>query len=416
MPTIDVNDMTINYQLGTLLTDIIGQATGEKVLAPVTNSQFVSVATTLLQVKPDIVLDSISQVLSKTIFSIRPYSAKFRGLLVDSIKYGNHVRKLNVIDKPFRDDDRYQLTDGYSVDPWIVDKPEVLQTNYYGQVAIEKALTRFRDQLNIAFSSADEFGRFIAMVETNVSDMLEQERETVARNTVNNLIAGVVAQATADTPIAPERVIYLVDVYNEETGQNLSADDIKNPSYFPNFARWLFGYLKTVSDKLTNRTATHHQNFTIDHVDKIIMRHTPLERQKCYLFGPLLNTVSANVLSTVFYDKYLQLMDHETVDFWQAFNSPMDIKAKPVYTDVDGTVTEAAEAITIENVLGVIFDEEAAGVTQIDEWTAASPFNPRAAYVTQWWHMNLRYWNDFTEKCVVLLLDSAPTADAGGDA
>ena len=138
--------------------------------------------------------------------------------------------------------------------------------------------------------------------------------------------------------------------------------------------------------------------------------------QKCYLFGPLLNTVSANVLSTVFYDKYLQLMDHETVDFWQAFNSPMDIKAKPVYTDVDGTVTEAAEAITIENVLGVIFDEEAAGVTQIDEWTAASPFNPRAAYVTQWWHMNLRYWNDFTEKCVVLLLDSAPTADAGGDA
>lgn len=401
----NVNDQLVNFQTGQLLADIVGQATGTAVLAPITTSQFISVANLAMKCQPDVLLNAISQVLSRTIFSIRPYTAKFKGLLVDQVRYGNHVRKLNVVDKPFQDDDRYNLVDGQSVDPWFINKPEIIQTNFYGQVAVEKSLTRFRDQLNVAFSSEADLYQFVSMIMENVSDMLEQERETVARGTICNLAAGVVAQANAG--ISPERVIYLVDEYNEAKHTNLTAEDLKSPTYFADFARWLFGYLKTLSDRLSNRSILYHQNFTIDGETKNIMRHTPLDRAKCYLYGPLFNEVSANVLSMVFYTDYLKLMDHEMVDFWQSINDGMSINVKPTYTGADGALANSAITISLDNVLGIIFDEEAAGMTEIEQWTASSPFNPRGAYVTQWWHENIRYWNDFSENCIVLLLDTA---------
>ena len=402
----NVNGMVVNYQTAALLAAIVGQATGTAQIAPVTANEFVSVAQTGLQTGYDPLMTAISQVLSRTIFSIRPYTAKFRGLMMDSQKWGNHVRKLNVVDKPFRDDDRYTLVDGQPVDQQIVCKPEVVQTNYYGQIAVEKCLTVYRDQLDVAFTGEAEFSRFISMIMQNVSDMLEQARETTARGVVNNLIAGVVQQAAAG--IAPERVIHLVTEYNNATGSSLTATTVKDPANFAPFARWMFGYLKTISDKLTNRTALFHQNFTIGGAVKTIMRHTPVDRQKCYLFSPLLNTISANVLSTVFYDKYLQLMDHEDLDFFQSISDPMSINMTPVYTAADGTITNGS-ASKIENVFGVIFDEEAAGYTLINQWQAPAPFNSRGGYQNTWWHENHRYMNDFTENAVVLLLDEAPT-------
>lgn len=405
----DVNNMVVNYQSADLLANITEQATGQAVTAPVTASEFVSVAQIALKAGYDPLMTAISQVLSRTIFSIRPYTAKFRGLMADSVRWGNHTRKLNVVDKPMQDADRYALTDGaHDPDMFDVNKPQIVQTNFYGQIAFDKCITIYRDQLDVAFSGQEEFDRFIAMIMQNAADMIEQTREELARGTIANLIAGVASQA-ADT-IAPERVVYLVSEYNTATGSQLTADTVLLPSNFPSFARWLFGYLKTLSDRLTNRSAVYHQNFIDDDNNTLtIMRHTPVERQKMYLFSPVLNNISANVLSTVFYDKYLRLADHEDVDYWQNFNDPMTIKYTPTYTDADGSLTAPENAVTIENVFGVIFDEEAAGYTQIGEWSAPTPFEARGGYTNIWYHYNLKYWNDFTENAIVLLLDVEPS-------
>ena len=150
------NDLSIN-QLSTVLNSIHSQATGKSAIAATDTSSFVTVAQATLKAGYDPVLNAISQVLSRTIFSIRPYNAKFKGLMADSIRYGNHVRKLQTIDKPFEDDVRTLLTDTYSVDQYVVNKPIVLQTNYYGEETFAKSLTIFRDQLDTAFSSRQYF-------------------------------------------------------------------------------------------------------------------------------------------------------------------------------------------------------------------------------------------------------------------
>lgn len=409
MPDPNVNNMEM-YQLSTILTSIVNQATGTANITPTTVGEFVSVAQQGLKSGYDPLMTAISQVLSKTIFSVRPYTAKFKRLRADAIRYGNHVRKLTSIDKPFEDDDRIKLVDGQSIDQYEVNKPIVLQANYYGEVLYQKSITIYKDQLDVAFSGPEEFGRFITMIMTNVSDMIEQAHEETARATVCNLIAGVYAQTQESTPINTERVIYLVDEYNTATGSSLTATTVKDPDNFPDFARWMFGFLKTVSDRLAERSALYHQaGVSINSVSRNVIRHTPLQMQKCYLYSPLLNTISANVLSTVFYDKYLQLMDHEDVTYWQSIKNPMEIDIKPCFTDGSMDFKVSSSAVDLENVMGVIFDEEACGYTMINEWSAPTPFNARGGYSNIFYHFTDRYWNDFTENAVVLLLDCAST-------
>lgn len=393
-----MNTMTFT-QSATVLTEIVSQASGRKQIAPTNPAEFVAVANVGLETGYDALATAISQVLSRTLFSVRPYNRKFAGLEADSIRYGNHVRKLNYIDQDPEEDDRIKLVDGQSIDQYAVKKPQVLQTNFYGESVYQAHITIYRDQLDVAFSGPEEFTRFISGLMEHMQNQIEKWHEETARATVANFIAGKAASDSAN-------VIYLLDLYESETGlTGLTAQSIKQPSNFVPFTKWLFGYLKTISDMMTERSVKFHKNFTIGGAAKLIHRHTPLDRQKIYLYAKELNNMDASVVSGTFHDDYLKIADYERVNFWQNINTPMEINATPGYNDADGSVHANPSAVTLENVLGVIFDEEAAGYTVINQWQANSPFNARGGYTNLFWHFTDRYWNDFTENGVVLILD-----------
>ncbi len=77
-----VNTMDF-MQASTLLNALRKQATGQTALAPADETEFISVATTLLQMGVDPIMSAISQLVGRTIFSIRPYTAKLSGIEVD---------------------------------------------------------------------------------------------------------------------------------------------------------------------------------------------------------------------------------------------------------------------------------------------------------------------------------------------
>lgn len=388
-----MNTLTIE-QTSAVLNDVLAQVTGSKVIGTVTPENFVSVATTVLKQDYDVTLKAISQVLSRTIFSVRPYTRKFKGLEADSIRYGNHVRKLNLSDLPFEDDQRYILEDDVSVDMYKVRKPKVLQVNMYGQETFQTHYTVFRDQLDVAFSSMEEFGRFLAMVAQNLSDTIEQAHESLARATVANFISGKVK---GDAP----NVIKLVTVYNDMTGAALTPDTVKQPQNFVPFVKWMYGYLSTISSLLTERTVKYHINVT----DHEIARHTPASMQSLYLYSPELNNIRTSVLSDVFNPDFLKLAYTEQVNFWQSIDTPMGINNKPEYLLPDGTTKVEEEAVVTSNVFGLMCDVEAMGYTVVNQWTATTPFNAAGGYSNIYFHFTDRYWNDFTENAVVFLLE-----------
>lgn len=383
-----------NFSSGNILAAIINQATGASDLTLTSTNNFITVANTALGVSTDALLNAISQVLSKTIFSVRPYEAKFKGLMKDSVVFGNHVRKLNIGDNDWETDIRYDMETGKSIDDQIVSIPKILQTNFYGQNIYARHYTIFRDQLNIALSSEDEFQRFITMIVQNCNDMIEQCHESTARMTLANFIGGKVKGDT-------DNVIHLVTKYNEVAGTELTTDTVRQPSNFVPFIKWAFGYIGYISDMLTERSKKFHINVT----GKEISRHTPQNKQKLYLFSEYLRDMDASVLSSVYSDRYLKWADHEQVNFWQSISTPDSINVKASYMKPDGTVFSDETGTATHNIFGVLFDEEAVGITTCGQWSSASRFNARGGYTNFWYHFNDRYYNDFTENGVVFLLD-----------
>lgn len=391
---IDNNKPSIgNFDSVAILNSIISQATGKTNIGTV-NDNFVSVATTTLGVAPDALLNAISQVISRTIFSIRPYNRKFAGLFVDNMKWGNHVRKINIGDKDWENNVSYDLVDGESIDADIVSKPDILQTNFYGQCVYSKHYTIFRDQLDIALQNEAEFERFYTMLVQNTMDMIEQCHENTARATICNLIGGKVKGDTSN-------VIHLVTEYNDVTGLELDSDTVKKPENFVPFYKWAFSRIKTISSLMTERSLQFHINITGHN----IMRHTPVQNQRLYLYTPEMNNVESTIFSSVFNEQYLKMMDYEGVNFWQSIKAPMGINTKSRYITETGVITEDTTYTTTSNILGVLMDEEAAGITICGARTAVTPYNARGEYTNVWWHFNDRYWNDFTENAVVFLLD-----------
>lgn len=392
---LSVNSPSVaNFSSTAILNEIVNQATGRNTISAIATSDFTSVATTALGLGIDPLLSAISQVLSRTIFSIRPYSRKFKGLYQDNMRFGNHVRKLNIADSDWEKDDRYDLKNGASVDDQVVAIPKVLQTNFYGQNVYQRHITLFRDQLNVALQNEQEFQRFVTMVMTNASDLIEQAHEATARMTLVNFIGGKVKGDL-------DNVIHLVTKYNDVSGTTLTTDTVKQPENFVPFMKWATGYIKTVSDWMTERTRKFHINVT----GKEISRHTPYNRQKLYLYSEELNNIDATVMSSIFNDSYLKMADHEKVGFWQSIDSPDGINVKASYMNSNGAVVSDTEGTATSNIFGVLFDEEAVGITTYGEWSAPSPFNARGGYSNIFWHFNDRYYNDFTENGVVFLLD-----------
>lgn len=383
-----------NFNSTIVLNSIIKQATGASQLDLLNTADFTSVATTSLGIDTDALLSAISQVLSKTIFSIRPYEAKFKGLMKDSATFGNHVRKLNIGDNDWETDIRYDLENGKSVDDQIVSTPKILQTNFYGQNVYARHYTIFRDQLNTALTSEDEFQRFITMIIQNCNDMIEQCHESTARMTLANFIGGKVKGDV-------NNVIHLVTEYNDVAGTTLATDTVRQPSNFVPFIKWAFGYIGYISGMLTERS----QNFHINITGKEISRHTPQNKQKLYLFSEYLKDMDASVLSSVYNDQYLKWADHEQVNFWQSINTPDGININASYLKSDGTILFDETGTATSNIFGVLFDEEAVGITTCGQWSSASRFNARGGYTNFWYHFNDRYYNDFTENGVVFLLD-----------
>ncbi len=399
----DVNTMTFN-QLATVLNAIHNQATGNAVAAPVDTYTFVSQAQTALRTGYDPIMNAISQVLSRTIFSVRPYTAKFRGLQADPIRYGNHVRKINYGDKAWSEDDRIKLVDGQSIDQQRVNKPAILQTNFYGQNLYEDSYTIYRDQLNAAFSNPDEFQTFVSGTVQHANDMLEQSREELARMVISNYIGAKLV--TVGNLIEPsEGVVHLLTEYNTLTGQSLTAPDIYLPANFKPFMAWVYSRVAELSALMTERSKLFHVDPAPSGTAMNIMRHSPYDRQRVYLYAPMQYATEARALADTYHDSYLKYADHETVNFWQSIKSRDAIKVNPNYMLADGTYGYTTQTVEQGSIFGVIVDFETLGWTPIEQWQAPAPFNAAGGYTTVWIHETQRYWTDMTENGMILLLD-----------
>ena len=398
---------TMNFeQVATVLTSIVQQATNQAVLTPTDTASFVSVAQVALRADRDSVMQAISNILARTIFSIRPYSAKMVGLDMDTFRWGAMMRKLSIADSDWDDDEAYEWPifydagqspadgEGESIDRWKIKKPNVLQTNFYGQSIYADHMTITEDQLETAFTGPEQLGSFLTLLMTNLANRLEMSNEALRRGLVCNAIGALYEENNS------ERVIHLLTEYNALTLNSFTVNDIYKPDNFPAFTKWVYSRVAEITDLFTANSTMFQTVIT----GKPILRHTPYEYQRVYLYSPFQRQMEARVLADSYHDNYLKYADVETIPYWQSISTRDTVKVTPAYVDNAGALV-SSQAQTVENVFGLIFDRDAMGMSILDRRVLSTPVNESGLYRNIWVHGKQRVVFDNTEKMALLLLD-----------
>ena len=383
-----------------LMNAVVSQATGRTDLAVVDTTTFASVGETVLRTGTENTLNAISTVIGKTIFSVRPYKGKLESLRVAQQRWGGQVRKIiNLYDEAEKSDDwntdvsQNALADGGSVDMYKIRKPKALQLNFYGTKVLQKHITRFRDQLSLAFHNEDEFIRFIDSVMVEFSNEIELLNETESRTTLLNFMAGISSMGLTEVDLVAE--------YNNEYGTQFTRAQLLS-TYIESFMKFVAAEIKIYSSRLTDMSTSYHANLT--GYNKI-MRHTPKERQKMVMYEPIFIKTQAEVYSGLFNPEYLDIGSFEGVNYWQSQSTPTAINVKPNILDVaTGASKDADTAVDLNYVLGILFDEEACGVMPQFDYSSTTPFNSAGGYYNMYMHWRFNSYCDYTENAVLFVL------------
>lgn len=392
-------------QAATIVNSLYQQATGKTDLTATDLSSFVSVGQAVLSCGTNQVVDTLTQLMGNTIFAIRPYYAKFTNLYANEERWGMVTRKINYANNPVVDNEEYELTDGAAIDHYRVNKPKVLETKFYGGNTYMATISITRNQLNTSFRGPEELLSFHQSLLTSINNDLEQYRENNTRAVIANLIG-------AKNISNDSGVLHLVTMYNDYLGldgttgkEKKTLNDLRTSSEYKTFMLWVYSQIASYADLLTERSYLYHTNITnFNSKDYSIPRFTPYDRQKVFILNSDRYAMEKMVLADIYHDNYLALSDVNTVNYWQSIETPDSINVTPSVLQSDGSVTTGT-AQNLDNIFAVIIDEDAAGYTLKNQWSAATPINAFGGYYNLAFHETYRYWNDQTENALVFMLD-----------
>lgn len=408
-----------------LINLVCKEATGQDAsIQAVDTSTFVSIGEKILATGVENTLNALSVVIGRTFMAVRPYTSKF-GLIeeTDTALFKNRVRKISYYS-------RYALASGdwntqlftnlangfdngenesggtpqSTKSMWVQNQAIPLEINFAGLSTWEDSTTVYRDQLKVAFQDESSFNSFVAGILTEKGNDIELQREAFRRITLLNQI-GAVYTIAADYPTMK---INLTAGYNAKFGTSYTSEELRT-TYLKSFVEYMVSVIKQTSRRMEYRTAAFHMPYTktIDGEEYNVLRHTPRDRQRLFLYTPLLVDAESMVMPEIFNDQYLKIENYEAVDYWQNFNDPAAVDVTPAIPGADayeGTQVIGSE-VQIPYVVGCLFDRDAILVNNYLEDSLATPVEARKRYYNIWWTFARNAINDLTENFVLFTME-----------
>ena len=407
---------------------MVEEMTGQSAtVTAVDSSNFVSVGESILRSGVENTLDTLALVLGRTFMAVRPYKAKLAILnSLNSGLYTNRMRKISFYSRPAQNSGAFNTVDGANQTlytnlamgcdngtnggaslptMWEQNAPVPLEFNFGGRSVWDDSTTIYKDQLQVAFRSPEDFAAFANGIMVEKGNDIESQKEAFNRITLLNYMAGIY-----DLNSVNGAAIDMTAAYNADRALSpavTTAQILSTPAILTDFVEFFVETVKILSDQLTHRSIKYHwsPSKTIGGTTYELLRHTPTDKQKLIMYKPFWIKAEATVMPAIFNPEYLKVENFEGVDYWQNENVPMAIDITPAIPDTsDPTSQIAGSQVQLDNVLGVLYDEDAIMIDyQLDDSTA-TPVEARKRYYNIWWHFAKNAINDFTENGILLYM------------
>ena len=384
--------MKVN-QIYEIINDVTKEVLGEKAITVAEDlSNIVDVGKEILNgTDIDNYVKSLVDHIGRVIFVNRKYSGGAPSVLMDGWEFGSILEKITADLPEATENESWELENGTSYDPNIFYQPKVSAKFFNSKVTFEIPMSFTEKQVKSSFSSREQLNGFVSMLYNAIDRSMTIKVDSLIMRTINNFIGETLHAEYPDnayTTKSTVKAVNLLYLYNTEKGTTLTADKCLTDAEFIKYSSYM---MKLYVSRLGKASTM----FNIGKKD----RFTPKDMLHIVLLDNFASASDVYLQSDTFHKELTEFPNHETVPFWQGSGENYS------FTDVStiDIKTSGNNTIKATGILGVMFDRDSLGVTNLDR-RVTSQYNAKAEFFNNWFKFDAGYFNDMNENFVVFFV------------
>lgn len=339
--------------------------------------------------------------IGKVVFVNRQYSGKVPSALMDAWEFGSVLEKVSADVPDAEENDTWNLQDGKEYKQDVFHKPTVTAKFFNSKVTFEVPVSITERQVKESFSSAEQMNGFLSMIYSAVDKSMTIKTDALIMRTITNMIAETLdadktafgfVESTHETVDyssgSTVRCVNLLKLYNNKTGADLTAATAITTPDFIRFAAYIMGLY-------SDRLQTISTLFNVGGKE----RFTPKDILHTVLLSDFAAAAKTYLYADTYHNDNVLLPQAETVASWQASGKDYAFEN----TSKIDVKSASGASVSISGVLGVMFDRDALGVTNLDRRVTTN-YNAKAEFFNNYFKFDAGYFNDTNENFVVFFV------------
>lgn len=394
---------TVN-QIYSILNSLNAQANGGSAIAATDTRSFISYGdaiTSLTDANKETWFTTLIDRIATTIIDNRKYTAQGAlGLWREPFEYGAIMQKIHAKMPAAVADPAWSApSDLSSTNPFAPTAREIEQRMYNKISAFMFADTIPDVQLKTAFLDEQKMAAFLDSLMMTTQNAFERSVENLGRTCRSSLIATAIH--ANDAHYVKLLTNYKAMLDDDDPEKTITAAQALHSR---NFLRYASREIAIYIDRIQTLTDI----YSADGYE----RFSPREYLNVAILNDFDKSVTSYLAADTYHEQLVELPDENkvVVPYWQGAGSDFSYaNNSKIYLTIPrttGTDEQIAAGYTIEaaNIIGVIYDSEAAGIT-IDERRTRSLYNPKDEFTNYWHKGREMYYVDVTHPHVVFALN-----------
>lgn len=379
-------------QIYDIMNTVTDEVLGTENLVKEDLSNIVDIGTEIFNASAvDNYVKSLVNHIGKVVFVNRPYAGSAPSVLMDGWEFGSVLQKINAELPEAQENESWDLVDNASYDPNVFKKPQVSTKFFNKKVTFEIQMSFTEMQVKESFSSVEQLNGFMSMLYTAIDKSMTVKLDSLIMRTINNMIGETVYSEYGAADInskSTTKAVNLLYLYNQQYTKSLTAAAALTDPDFIRYAAYVIGMT-------ANRMSKISKIFNVGGKD----RFTPADYLHVVMLTDFKKAADVFLQSGTFNDEFTRLPKAEEVPYWQGSGTGY------AFADTSKVYIKTASGHdeTITGVLGVMFDRDAVGVTNMNRRVTAN-YNPKAEFFNNWFKYDAGYFNDLNENFVVFFV------------
>ena len=381
-------------QIYTLVNDITNELLGSAIVKE-DLSNVVDVGNAVFNAnKVDNYVKSLVNHIGRVIFVDRAYNGSVPSVLMDSWEFGSVLEKISCDLPTATENQSWELTNGETYNPNVFYKPSVSVKFYNSKTTFEIPLSFTEMQIKESFSNAEQLNGFLTMLYNSVEKSMTIKLDSLIMRTINNMIGETIHHEIPESAnystTSTIKAVNLLKLYNDSHATTITADKCLDNPDFIRYATYIISVYGERITKISNL-------FNIGGKD----RFTPKDVLRCVLLSDFKKASEVFLKSDLYNEQYATLPESDSVPYWQGSGTNYN------FNDITkihiNLASNSATEIQMTGILGVMFDRDALGVSNLNRRVTTN-YNPKAEFYTNFYKFEAGYFNDMNENFVVFFV------------